>query len=195
MSPQTHDHGAEVLPLEDSTDLLLALLYAPGKSGTVGEPIDGRTRIQKLVFLLQQDVGPQQLVEEAKEVEYTPHKMGPYSIDLAKVLEELVSAGIVKTERLEYVLTDDSDPESDKADVDSPGNGDARVQSLRYRLSEFGMEIAERIWLGLPGQMREELSDFKSFFNSLKLRQLLIFTYDRYPQYTIKSIIREDLGY
>ena len=42
------------IAIESFTDLLIALLYAPGRTGAANEPIEGRTRIQKLLFLLQQ---------------------------------------------------------------------------------------------------------------------------------------------
>ena len=194
MTESANGANSNQLPLEDATDLLLALLYAPGSSSSFGEPIEGRTRLQKLMFLLQQDVGPKELISEAQEYGYTPYKMGPYSQRLTQVLEELQSAGIIKAERLEYLLTDDSDPGLEGADVDPPEAEHKRVESLRYHLSELGEEIAEKIWRGLSEEKREGLSEFKEFFNSLTLRQLLIFTYDRFPRYTSESIIRENLG-
>lgn len=193
MSEHVDVKKKDTLPLEDATDLLLALLYAPGASDSLAEPIEGRTRMQKLMFLLHQDVGPKQLVQEAKEYEYDAYKMGPYSKELTKTLEELQSAGIIKTERLEYVLTDDTDPSTEEIDSDPSTSEGKRVESLRYKLSHFGRDIAKQIWEGLTEQQQDGLKEFKSYFNSLSLRQLLIFTYDRFPDFTTESVIKDDL--
>lgn len=190
------DNRSQPLRVENSMDLLLALLYAPGKSGTQGEPIEGITRLQKLLFLLQQDVGPKRLVKEGEAYRYKPYKMGPYSDQLRNDLEELQSAGIVVTKRLDYWLPDDGDGVPDEgADFDAPTRETKRVESYRFSLSpDFGQQIAKDLWDSLAPKEREELAAFKAFFNSLSLRQLLIFTYEKYPKFTEASTIKKQLG-
>ncbi|UCE60360.1 MAG: hypothetical protein JSU63_01155 [Phycisphaerales bacterium] len=190
------DRQPDPLRVENPMDLLLVLLYARGKSAKDAEPIEGITRLQKLLFLLQQDIGPKQLVKEAEPYQYKPFKMGPYSEQLRRDLEELESAGIVVTERLDYWLPDDGDGVSEKgADFDSPTRETKRVESYRFSLSpDLGQQIGKELWDTLVPKAREELADFKAFFNSLSLRQLLIFTYEKYPQYTEASTIKKQLG-
>ena len=120
------------LKVENGMDFLILLLYAPGTDGQPGAPIEGITRFQKLMFLLQQDVGPSQLVKEAASYDYEPYKMGPYSAGVRDDLEELVSAGVVTTERLHYWLADDSDdPGNTDPDVDAPSKKRKAVESSR----------------------------------------------------------------
>ncbi len=189
------DCQPQPLRVENAMDLLLTLLYAPGKSGTDAEPIEGITRLQKLMFLLQQDNGPKQLVEEAETYRYKPFKMGPYSEQLRSHLEELESAGIVVTERLHYWLPDDGDGVPDEGDFDTPIRKTKRVESYRFSLSpEPGQKIGKDLWGSLTAKEREELAAFKVFFNSLSLRQLLIFTYEKYPEFTEASTIKKQLG-
>ncbi len=190
------DCQSHPLRVENAMDLLLILLYARGKNGTDEEPIEGITRLQKLLFLLQQDIGPKQLVKEAKPYQYKPYKMGPYSEQLRNDLEVLESAGIVVTERLDYWLPDDGDGVSEKgADFDSPTRETKRVESYRFSLSpDLGRKIGKDLWDSLPPKDREELVAFKAFFNSLSLRQLLIFTYEKYPKFTEASTIKKQLG-
>jgi len=187
---------SEPLAVEDSMDLLVVLLYAPGKSG-LAEPVDGITRLQKLMFLLQQGVGPSQLVEEAKPYTYTPYKMGPYSTQLLSDLEELKCDGIVTTERLDYWIPDDGDSNvADAFDVEESSLSGKHVQSSRFYLSnEWGIQVGADLWASLSKRNQRELQEFKTFFNALPLRQLLIFTYDRFPSYTVKSEIKDDLGF
>jgi hypothetical protein len=187
---------SEPLGIENAMDLLIALLYAPGRRQTVAEPIEGITRLQKLMFLLQQGVGPKRLVQDAQAYGFRPYKMGPYTPQIVTDLEELQAAGIVASERLDYLLPDDSDVgtiESSEWEAQRPRT--KRVESYRYSLTEgIGMEVGEELWQSLAPRQREELARFKSFFNSLSLRQLLIFTYERFPDFTTESTIKEQLG-
>ncbi len=184
------------LTVEDGMDLVIVLLYAPGRTGNENEPIDGITRFQKLTFLLQHGVGPKQLVDEAKAYGYKPYKLGPYSSELQQDLEELKSAGIVTTRRLDYWLTDDSDEPGDvDPDMDVPSWRAKRVESDRFSLSaDLGLRVGKELWSSLRSKERQALAEFKAFFNSLSLRQLLIFTYESYPKYATQSEIKEKLG-
>jgi len=187
----------EPFRVEDPTDLLLLLLYAPGRSREPGEPVEGVTRLQKLMFLLQQpDFGPAELVKEAKAYGYSPYKMGPFSTELRSAVAELQAAGIIKTERLVYVLNDDADSSGEPdPDLDAPVQRGRRVESQRFRLTALGVRIGQSLWSGLSNEQREGFSEFKTFFNSLSLRQLLIFTYERFPAYTTASEIKDELGF
>ncbi len=191
-----NDGPHESLGIENSMDLLIVLIYAPGKQGVVAEPIDGITKLQKLMFLLQQGVGPKQLVKQAKDLGFKPYKMGPYSRRLVQDLEELQSAGIISTTRLEYLLPDDSDRAATQdTDWDMSARKSKRVESFRFRLSDdLGVQVGSDLWEGATARQREELTEFKSFFNSLSLRQLLIFVYERFPNYTTESTIKDELG-
>lgn len=190
------DCESESVRVEDAMDLLLILLYARGKNGTDAEPIEGITRLQKLLFLLQQGVGPKQLIKEAKAYQYKAYKMGPYSEQLRSDLEELESAGIVVTKRLNYWLPDDGDGVPEKgADFDTPTRETKRIESYQFSLScDLGQKIGKDLWDSLAPKDREELAAFKAFFNSLSLRQLLIFTYEKYPKFTEASTIKKQLG-
>lgn len=190
------DNRSQPLRVENSMDLLLTLLYAPGKSGRNAEPIEGITRLQKLMFLLQQDVGPKQLLNDAQAYRYRAYKMGPYSDQLRTDLQELESAGIVVTERLEYWLPDDGDGVPERSPpFDAPSGETKRVESYRFSLSpDLGQQTGRDLWDSLAPKDRKELAAFKAFFNSLSLRQLLIFTYEKYPKFTEASTIKKQLG-
>lgn len=194
MSDESADQG---LVVEDSIDLLLLLLYAPGKADVSAEPVEGATRIQKLMFLLQNQTDLPDLVAQAKEVlDYVPHKMGPYSFELKDAINELQAAGIIEADSLQYTLNDDSDGAETEDDDASDGEVRARtVESYRYRLSELGKNIAKGLWDSLRDEQQNELGEFKRFFNSLTLRQLLIFTYKKFPKFTTASTIKKELGF
>ena len=99
----------ETLKVENSLDLLLVLLFTPFSKKKECEPIKGITRLQKLIFLLNQGKGPDSFVKIAKEYNYKAYKMGPYAGNLREDLETLISFGLVGTERLRYMISDDRD--------------------------------------------------------------------------------------
>jgi len=126
-----------------------------------------------------------------------PRKRRPasYSEQLRSDLEELESAGIVVTKRLDYWLPDDGDGVPEKgADFDTPTRETKRVESYRFSLSpDLDQKIGKELWGNLAPKDREELVAFKAFFNSLSLSQLLIFTYEKYPEFTEASTIKKQL--
>lgn len=178
------------LEIENSLDLLIALLAAPGESGKAGEPVNGITRLQKLLFLLERGEGPAAIVEAAKEFAFDAYKMGPFSKSLYKDLDVLTSLGMLTTSKLEYVIADDGDPEEFDLD-DRPTRV---VESTQYRLSDVGMKAGADLLAGMKRKDRDALTEFKKYFNSIPLRQLLIFVYRKYSDYTTKSEIRHQLG-
>ncbi len=187
--PDTSDNP-DPLKVENSLDLLIVLLYAPGSTGKPGEPISGITRLQKLVFLLKQGEGPEAIVESAKEFLYKPFKMGPFSQELYRDLDVLKSLGLLRTRKLEYLITDDGDPDSD----DETSTSGRVVESTQFELSEWGQRVGRDLFEGLKRRDRDGLVEFKKFFNAIPLRQLLIFVYQKYPKFTTESTIRGKLG-
>ena len=187
---------AETLKIEGALDLLLILLFAPGSNEEKCKPIEGITRLQKLIFLLNQGKGPCSLVEIAKEYNYEAYKMGPYTSSLREDLDLLVSLGLIGTERLRYMISDDQD--DSEYDVDDPDYKQERkyrrIESQKFFLTEKGKEAGGELWDNLASQDRKALKEFKEFFCSLTLRQLLIFVYDQFPKFTVKSEIKVQLG-
>ena len=187
------DSVPNALNIENSMDLLLVLLYAPdGKC----EPIEGITRLQKLMFLLKQGVGPNELINQAKDLNYIPYKMGPFSDQLNQDIQELNSAGLISTERLHYTITDDIDEgASSDTDYEDKAKEPKRVESVRFALTDFGKQVSADLWGNMRQKQQKELSEFKRFFNSLTLRQLLIYVYEKFSDYTDKSEIKQNLGF
>lgn len=188
-----NENHNEALNLENSMDLLLVLLYSPGEE-TVAEPIDGITRLQKLYFLLKKGEGPKTLVELAKDYSFKPYKMGPFSEDILHDIDELIAANMIQTEKLTYHLTDDNDFNPNEGSDYEGYTDEQKIVSKRFKLTEKGEKIAKELWKNLEKDQQQSLIEFKSFFNSLSLRQLLVFVYDNFPEYTEESIIKDKLN-
>jgi uncharacterized protein len=155
----------DVLPPTEQKALIL-LLYAPGTTGTAGEPIVGKTRLMKEVFLLDFEgssaepllhVGP-----------FIPYKYGPFSAKVASSLDDLLNEGFVQKEG------------------EDPG--------ARYVLTPRGLAEGQSIWTQIPVDAKKDLLRVKALYNGQPLTQLLHYVYAKYPEYAIESELRDRLA-
>ena len=144
--------------------LPLALMYA-GE----GKPIEGRTRLQKLVFLMQKQL------EEADEdplesgdYEFVAYDYGPFSKELYDDLDESMERDMVDSE------TEPVDEDKDKYVYEIRDNGEQWVET------QLSKEEAQRI-LELAEDIKEEYGD-------IYLSELIDEVYSRYPEYAQNSI-------
>ncbi|KXB07319.1 hypothetical protein AKJ52_00485 [candidate division MSBL1 archaeon SCGC-AAA382C18] len=138
--------------------LPLALIY------TGGEAIEGRTRLQKMIFLAQQD-----MEDSVETYDYEPYDYGPFSKELYDDIDDLVDEGIIKEQK-------------EKLD-------DGRIKYF-YEMSEEGQEIIESKMDNNKDfhDLKEKMEDIKSTYNKKNLRDLLNEVYSRYPKYAEESV-------
>lgn len=145
-------------PAEEKAVLLL--LFAPGRTGSYGEPIEGRTRLMKEAFLLDHEgksdepllhVGP-----------FIAYKFGPFNAKVLSVLDDLENSGRITV-----------------------SSGDE--WSRRYALTGAGRKEASALWSQLPSDARKDLLVVKSSYNGEPLTSLLHYVYSKYPEYTVES--------
>jgi len=72
--------------------LLIPLVLA----NTLGGTLRGKTRCQKLVFLIQKQAGTKKVLKE--KFDYELYHYGPFSSELASVMDELVKKGYLRQE-------------------------------------------------------------------------------------------------
>lgn len=139
--------------------LPLALLYVNG-----GRQVEGITRLQKLVFLAQQE----QLGEDDTWYDFAPYKYGPYSEELTHALELFEDRGYV-----------------DK-DVETTRNGNERYT---YSLTNEGRKIVKQGLL--DGSENKQLFDVaeevKDTHNREPIERVLRYVYNKYPSFAEKS--------
>jgi uncharacterized protein YwgA len=147
----------------DSVTLLMMLLYAPGSQGRLNEPIRGRTRLQKLLFLLYEEGKLKGIVKDRHQ--YIPHKAGPFSTDVLDSIEFLRQLGLVK----DFGYLDQTDEVQD------------------FLLSPKGVEVARKMRSIIDDRIWKTIEAIKSEYNSMDLNELLRYIYARYPEYAIHS--------
>lgn len=143
--------------------LPLSLLYEAD-----GHQVQGRTRMQKLVFLTQQRLG-----DDFRPYRYIAYDYGPFSKDLLDALEKYDEEGLVerRTER-----TWDG---SEKYIYQLTAKG---KKSFEQNLQESeDREEIERI--------RATSEEVVAEFNKMSISKLLDYVYDAYPDYAENSVL------
>ncbi|RNJ22669.1 DUF4065 domain-containing protein [Halosegnis longus] len=142
----------------------LTLLHASNE-----QEIEGRTRLQKMVFLIQQEF------EERGEdlpgtYQYEPYDYGPFAKTLYDDIEYLEERDIID-ESKETIAEEDGKV---KYNYELGPRGEEILQEWPEEQVEIVLEVAERI---------------KSDFNDIPLLTLLDHVYSEYPKYAENSVL------
>lgn len=187
--------------VNNKAELMLALLYAGMDQSQKNQPVEGITRLEKLLFLLKMEKGFLKNVPDEDDFHFYAFRMGPWTNEVYDEIDFLESLGLVTKK-------DDVSKESNPADQ-------AYVEELisntilnKYQKTNFGKEAgvevfsltttgrskALNIWNRLSKEEKDGIVDLKKRFNTMSLKQFLRYVYQKYPQYTIESEIKDVLG-
>jgi len=139
--------------------------------GTMGE-IKYQLRLQKYVFLADNQFSRSRKGSKTTNLVYRwkPYHYGPYSEHLSLCVKDLVKAKIIST-----------------FDVDESNKG----TGVGYRLTTKGNAKFRRLLKNLEAESREIHGLLHKFQKDPTENQLVDFVYQMYPEYTIKSRIRD----
>lgn len=181
---------------------LVLLLLGIGTPNDVGGGIGGITRLQKLLFLLEEE---EDLRLKKDGFEFAAYKAGPYSARLYDDLEFLENLGMIQSEvageatepeasEVDLLTFDeligDGAEHTDGGDADGIGAADA-YQERRYTLTEKGRKrVARLIDSGEYKPFVEGIRKVKSKYAQLSLSDLLYYVYTKYPDMTMESEIK-----
>lgn len=145
-------------------DLLLLLLYAPGKSNKMNEPVIGMTRLQKELFLIQkllQDKGIKY------KYPFMPFNLGPFSKDLCRDIEWLKHENVIK-EKI----------------VESRYKGICRI----YKLTKKGLRRATQLLTNhkIVNEIYPLIKEVKKQYNDMDIVSLVELTHNLFPEYVKK---------
>lgn len=169
----------------ETDDLIVLLLGAPGLSGSTGR-IEGITHLEKLVFLIEKERKPTWLTEDA---DFTSHNFGPFSSKIYTAVDTLAAADLLEDSASFSESTEDA-WEAEHVIGETPSDPYA---TRNFALTERGRRYYSALLSELPRGTEDDLRDFKSRFAALPLRQLVRYVYERYPDFTEKSLIRDDI--
>jgi len=185
-----------------SKDLIMLLLYARGHKGERCEPIRGRTRLMKMVFLFDKEIRRNFNLERAIPDEVMPEFIefdyGPFSSQVFNDLEFLVELGFARVK-----LAGDSEPlpeeafeykEYWQAGPGSDTEEEAPGYEEQFSLTKLGRDfVKDELSENLTEDQWTILDRFKARCTAASLRALLRYVYTKYPKWTTQSKIRDEV--
>lgn len=181
-------------------DLLLAFLYAEGKTGRYNEPIWGRTRIEKLFFIFEKELAKGFFKDEDVVLpEFIPYLYGPYSQTVLNDLNFFINIEYIEEIETSVPIQDEVtriQNFTEWEDEDIWGNDEEENTSnkyeMSYELTEKGISyVEEKIWSQLTDNQKSVIIRLKTQVNNMLLDDLLSYVYRKYPEYTEESKIRD----
>lgn len=179
----------------------MLLLYAKGHRGEKCEPIRGRTRLMKMIFLFDKEVrrkfNLERNIPHDAIPDFAPYHFGPFSAQVFNDLEFLVDMGFVEVRQVED--GESLAEEGLEYDYWQAGAGveEEREDDLgqeEFSLTRLGREFVEA---GEAGKLTDEqwsvIDEFKRRCTSGSLRTLLQYVYSRYPEMASESRIRNEI--
>jgi uncharacterized protein len=172
----------------ETDDVIVLLLGAPGGPNHPGD-LDGVTRLEKLVFLLEHETPVRSWATEAAD--FRSHKFGPFSAKIYKAADTLSAYGLLRDSAS---LSDNTEDRWEAVNVVFDERDELDPYTTRtFKLTERGRQYYAALIRELPPEAEELLTRFKDRFASLPLRQLVRYVYERYPEFTDKSEIRDEI--
>jgi len=189
------------LRINDRRDVLLLLLYSPGKSNSPNEPITGRTRLVKMMFLFLKEAldhfsrGTEISVD--RFYAFFPWSFGPFSAQIYDDLTFFTLRGFVQSSSSDEEAIPESAAEFEKW-VSESGTDDQQYEFGVYEeesftLTQSGMDFSERLYKQLTPSQTQLLKEFKARLVEKPLRGILRYVYSEYPDFTDKLQIKDEV--
>lgn len=185
--------------INNRKDVLLLLLYSPGATAVENEPITGRTRLTKMIFLFQKewfDLFKKNIhLQDQEFYNFFPWNYGPFSKEVYEDLTFFSLRGFVKEESADEETTTEAASEWNKWIAGSSDVPDETIEysEASFSLSEKGKVFTKNIYDSLTVEQKRLLEKFKCETQKLSLRALLKYVYSKYPDFTTKSKIKDDI--
>jgi uncharacterized protein len=173
-------------PLE-TDDAIVLVLGAPGGKDRPGY-LEGVTRLEKLIFLLERETPVRDWMTESGD--FRSWRFGPFSSKVYEAADTLAAAGLIRDSANKATSAEDR-WESLNALMDAQELDPYTTRT--FELTERGQQYYRALLKELPPEAPQVLAKFKSKFARLPLRQLVRYVYQRYPQYTDKSEIKDEI--
>jgi len=197
-SPTKTEKSSQKWTPESALDILLALLYAKGLEGHIGEPIEGITRLDKIMYLLSESPEFKQIV--SKGYTFQADRFGPFAPeifdDIAALKQEDVIRAVSTREPKNKIETVDEETVEQVLDEEKAEEKNVSWKTYsveRYELTDSGRQIGFLVYNALTEKQRLKLEEVKKLFGKIDLKHLLHYVYSKYPRMTSESEIRDKI--
>lgn len=187
--------------IDNRKDILLLLLYSPGRSESFNEPITGRTRLVKMIYLFKEEALAQfkrgTEITDENFYKFFPWNFGPFSAEVYDDLTFFILRGFIESNDANEEALPESAEEWDKWSSESDAeleNGEVQEYfEEEFKLTEKGMKFSKDLFDVLSDSQKKLIKEFKSRIINVPLRAILKYVYEKYPQMIEKSEIKEQI--
>jgi len=145
-------------------DWILILLYALKE-----KPMNGSLMFMKQLFLLENELIPD-IPGDDENLKFYPWKYGPYSTVVAMAINKLIKEEVIK-----------------------PLSISGRPDDFQYKLTAEGIRLAEESVRKLSEDIFDKIKQKRRGWDQLGYYGIVKKVYNKYPEYTIQSKIREEV--
>jgi hypothetical protein len=176
--------GTELLETDDAIVLVLGAAGGQERPGY----LEGVTRLEKLIFLLERETPVREWMTETGD--FRSWRFGPFSSKVYEAADTLAAAGLIKDSANKAANVEDR-WEAVNALIDAQELDPYTTRT--FELTERGQQYYKALLQELPPEAPQVLERFKAKFARLPLRQLVRYVYQRYPQFTDRSEIKDEI--
>jgi len=190
-----------MMRIDNRRDILLLLLYSPGVGRTPNEPIIGRTRLVKALFLFKEEALQHfrkgTTITAENFYEFFPWDFGPFSTQVYDDLNFFRLHGFIEEETSDEEALPESAAEWEEwlrsSQPDSSEPAFSEYEEQLFKLTERGVNFTKSLFEALSPDQQRLLREFKVRIVKAPLRALLRYVYERYPSLIINSTIRDQV--
>lgn len=188
--------------INNRRDILLLLLYSPGKSPRPNQPIVGRTRLVKMLFLFKEEALKHfkkgTSIDEGNFYDFFAWNFGPFSSQVYDDLNFFELRGFIrKSESTEETIPESAAEWERWLSAGLPEADDesySEYEEQEFELTPKGEAFVENNLYGeLSLKQQKLLQEFRARMESAPLRGILKYVYENYPELTERSEIREQV--
>lgn len=179
-------------------DILLLLFYSPGLTESFNEPIEGKTRLVKMIFIFKMELfnlfKKNIDLDVEKFYEFISWNYGPFSREIYDDLTFFLLTDFIQAVKSDNDMLPESAAEWDEwfTSIGFENEDAADIYTeTKYQLTTRGVKYAEKIYNSLSETQKKILKSFKAKFLSLPPRAIIKYVYTKYPQFTDKSLIKD----
>ena len=175
----------------EQTDLILLLLSAPTSDEAQRFRCNGITRLEKLLFLVEEETDFADHVA-VELFTFKPYHYGPYSREVYDAVDLLQALRLLEQRQVDVATGLDLGEESEALD-EFDINRDDRYVERQLVLTQDGRDVTRVLTTRISPQGMRALEETKDRYGTMPLRQLLRYIYSEYPEYAEASRIRASL--